>query len=205
MQGDKIYICWSLLFACFLMAIIGCATTETLQFGERKIIETSGKKPNWVVHILKPDKGKIYFTGSRTRGVTFEDSRTDARMMAIAQVSDQAKTEFKHRYERARTEEGLPADDEDIGFVLNDGIIAVSEVVVSGVREEDAYYEKYKEKTATGISYFYDLYMLVSMPDENFERAQIETVNKLQKKAREKKNEKAERLLERMRREIKAE
>jgi len=188
-----------------ILLLVSCATPEILKFGERKVIDTSGKKPDWVVHIPKPSNGKIYFSGSRTRGVTFEDSRTDARMSAIAQISDQAKTEFRHYYERARTEEGLPMDDKDIGFVLNDGMIAVSEVVVSGVREEDTYYEKYQEKTATGISYFFDFYMLVSVPEENFERAQIETISKLQKKAREKKNEKAEKLLERMRKEIREE
>jgi len=185
-----------------MFLLFGCASgmNETQQGGREIIEKLPQKKPDWVVKVPPAKNGRFYVVGTRTRSVTMEDARYDAYQMALRNAAVLAQDKIRSVFERARTEMGIPEDDKDIGFVLNDAMRAVSEVKIENAKEEDAYYEKYKERVKSGISYFYDFYVLVSVPSESIDRAAFSSIERIQK--RKDLNEKAEKLLEEMRKSI---
>ena len=190
-----------LYFTTLLFILLGCAHSTTAVKGLREVIERMPeKKPGWIVHLPSPKNGRVYVIGTRTRGTTMEDARYDAYQMALRNAAVLAQDKIKSIFERARTEMGIPEDDKDIGFVLNDMMRAVSKVKIEGAKEEDAYYEKYKEMTKSGISYFYDFYVLVSVPSESIDRAAFSAIEREQR--REDLNQRAAKLLEEMRKNI---
>ncbi len=188
------------------LVFISCAGAKVKkEIGEREIVERSDdKKPEWILKkVPKPKEGKIFFRGSRTRAVAYEDGMTDARMDAIKGISQMAQTEMFATYERARKELGIHQDDKDVGRVINDGMIAFSETIVKGIVEEEVYWEKYKEYEGGKVGYFYDVFMLVSISESDFRSAAESIIENQLKKAREEKNKKAEDFLNQMREEIK--
>jgi len=178
-----------------------CASAPKVA-GEREIIDRSEHRPDWYTKVPKPKDGKLYFRGARTRALTYEDGLTDARMDAMRQVGEKIQTIVHTSYEKARVEYGIPQDDKDAGRDLEDGLIAQAKAAVTGVQEEDAYWEKYKEISAGGVSYFYDVAILMSLTQQDFERSLANTLNGALEKKREAKNKKAEKVLERMRQDI---
>lgn len=187
------------------MCVLSCAGAQVKkEVGEREIVEKSDdKKPEWVLKkVPKSREGKIFFRGSRTRAVAYEDGVTDSRMDAIKGISQMAQTEMSALYEKARKELGIPADDKDVGRVINDGMIAFSQTIVKGIVEEEIYWEKYKEYEGDRVGYFYDVYILVSISERDFRAAAESIVESQLKKAREEKNRKAEEFLNQMREEI---
>lgn len=195
--------CLKLLFAFAVVSTFfyACASAPKVA-GEREIIDRSGDRPDWYTKIPKSKDGRIYFRGVRTRALTYEDGLTDARMDAMRQVGEKIQTIVHTSYEKARVEYGIPQDDKDAGRDLEDGLIAQAKAAVTGVQEEDAYWEKYKELTGGGVSYFYDVAVLMSLSKEDFERSLANTLSGALEKKREAKNKKAEKLLERMRQDI---
>jgi len=194
----------NILLVCCSISIIllfACAGPQVKSEGEREVVERSDDaKPKWVTKkVPKPEAGKIFFRGARTRSTTYEDGMTDARMDAIKGIAQMAQTELYSDYEKARAEFGAPKDDKDIGTVIKEGINAFSETVVNGVIEEDTYYEKYKEYASGKVSYFYDVYLLVSISDKAFKDAANSILEKQKEKARAEKNTKAEDFLDKMR------
>ncbi|HEY4715725.1 MAG TPA: hypothetical protein VII00_01315 [bacterium] len=195
------------LFKIFLgIAIItsfawGCAATKKA-IGEREVIDKSGDRPDWYTKIPKLKDGKLFFRGSRTRALAYEDGLTDARMDAMRQVGEKIQTIVHTSYEKARVEYGIPQDDKDAGRDLEDGIIAQAKAAVTGVQEEDAFWEKYKEIGGSGISYFYDVAVLMSLTQQDFERSLANTLSGALEKKREAKNKKAEEVLNRMRQDV---
>ncbi len=188
-------------FTILLFILLGCAPSTIAIKGQREIIERMpDKKPGWIVNLPSSKNGRVYVVGTRTRGATMEDARYDAYQMALRNAAVLAQNKIKSIFERARTEMGIPEDDKDIGFVLNDVMRAISEVKIEGAKEEDAYYEKYKEQTKSGISYFYDFYVLVSVPSESIDRAAFSAIEREQR--RENLNQRAAKLLEEMRKNI---
>jgi len=190
-----------IFYAIFMgIFVIKCAPSVAKRPGEREFVERNKERPKWVITPPKEDKEKIWNVGTRTKAVMLENGITDARMDGIGKIADAVKIEFRREYERARVEKGLPENDADIGWVVNDGIMAISQVVVSGVREVDFYWEKYKVYNADGsVSYFYDVWVLVEIPKTEFKKALNEVFERLKRKARENLNQKAEELIERMR------
>jgi hypothetical protein len=191
-------------FAVSLITIIlSCGASQIKREGEREIVETSKNRPKWVVNPPKEEKGLMFAVGVRTKAADLDGANTDSRMTAIGKISDQVGMEFKRFYERARKEKGLPTGSGDIGWIVNDAISVMSQIMVSGVKEEDYYWEKYKEYNSTGgVGYFYDFWTLVSVTKEDFKRAANLAVEDVKKKASSQKNKEAEEVLELMRKEF---
>jgi hypothetical protein len=190
----------------FMLAVIAgifysCASAPKAM-GDREIVDRSGDRPDWYTKIPKAKDGKLFFRGVRTRALTYEDGLTDARMDAMRQVGEKIQTIVHTSYEKARVEYGIPQDDKDAGRDLEDGLIAQAKAAVTGAQEEDAFWEKYKELGGGGVSYFYDVAILMSLSQQDFERSLANTLNGALEKKREAKNKKAEKLLDRMRQDI---
>jgi hypothetical protein len=112
------------------------------------------------------------------------------------------KTEANVDYERARVEYGIPKDDKDVGSVVRDAFIALSDAIVQGVKEVKSCVERYEEVTHEGVRYFFNVYTLVSISEEDYKRIAERVFEKEKEKARAMKNKKAEEFLDKMRGEI---
>lgn len=190
-----------LIFVAITGFFYACASAPKV-VGDREIIDRSGDRPDWYTKIPKAKDGKLFFRGARTRALTYEDGLTDARMDAMRQIGERIQTIVHTSYEKARVEYGIPQDDKDAGRDLEDGLIAQAKAAVTGAQEEDAYWEKYKEISGGGVSYFYDVAILMSLSQQDFERSLANTLSGALEKKREAKNKKAEQVLERMRQDI---
>lgn len=183
---------------------IGCASAPPAPTaGQRTVIKKSGNMPDWVITPPKEKNGNIYFMGYRTRAIDYEDGVTDARMDAMRKVAEMVQTVVHTSYEKARTEYGIPKNDQDAGRDLEDGIIAQAKAAVTGAQQTSGWYEEYTETDTGRISYFYDVAVLMKLSKSNFEKSLDNTFQSAEQKAKNAKNQKAANVLKRMRQDIK--
>ncbi|HEA47144.1 MAG TPA: hypothetical protein ENH97_01895 [bacterium] len=177
--------------------IVGCA--KRLPIGHQKVVETSGSRPNWITVIPKAKKGMMFFRGIKTRAPNLDGGLTDSRMHAARQVAEMVETKANVDYENARLEYGIPMDDKDIGTVIRDGLIMLSDAMIQGVKEKELYYEKVEEVVPEGVTYFYNCYILMTISEQDYRRIASQVINRQKAKARAMKNKKAEEFLDKMR------
>ena len=187
-----------------MVAVLGlvfsCAAKKPI--GTQTLIQKKGECGDWIYSIPKTKDGIAYFRGAKTGAVSEEGGLNDARMHAAQQVAEMVKTEANVDYERARVEYGIPKDDKDIGSVVRDAFIALSDAIVQGVKEVKSCVEKYEEITHEGVRYFFNVYTLVSISEDDYKRIAARVFEKEMEKARAMKNEKAEKFLDKMREEV---
>jgi len=180
--------------------LFSCAPKKPI--GTQTLISKKGDCGDWIYNIPKTKDGIAYFRGAKTGAVSEEGGLNDARMHAAQQVAEMVKTEANVDYERARVEYGIPKDDKDIGSVVRDAFIALSDAIVQGIKEVKSCVEKYEEITHEGVRYFYNVYTLVSISEEDYKRIAARVFEKEMEKARAMKNRKAEEFLDKMREEV---
>ncbi|MBU4129013.1 hypothetical protein KJ582_02745, partial [bacterium] len=145
--------------------IVGCAKRPPI--GTQKVVETSGSRPDWITVIPTAKKGMMFFRGIKTRAPNLDGGLTDSRMHAARQVAEMVETKAHVDYENARLEYGIPRDDKDVGTVIRDGLIMLSEAMVQGVKEKEIYYEKVSEVVPEGVTYFYSCYILMTISEQD--------------------------------------
>jgi hypothetical protein len=187
-----------------MVAVLGlmfsCAAKKPI--GTQTLISKKGDCGDWIYNIPKTKDGIAFFRGAKTGAVSEEGGLNDARMHAAQQVAEMVKTEANVDYERARVEYGIPKEDEDVGSVVRDAFIALSDAIVQGVKEVKSCVERYEEVTHEGVRYFFNVYTLVSISEEDYKRIAARVLEKEKEKARERNNKKAEEFLDKMRGEI---
>jgi hypothetical protein len=177
--------------------LVGCP--QRAPIGRETRVETSGSRADWITVIPKAAKGMMYFRGMKTRAVSLDGGLTDARMHAARQVAEMVETKANVDYENARVEYGIPQDDQDVGSVIRDGLIMLSEAMLQGVKEKELYYEKIEKIAPEGVTYFYNCYVLVTISEEDYRRIAFQVIDQQKAQARAMKNKKAEDFLDKMR------
>ncbi len=125
-----------------------------------------------------------------------EGAATDARMNAAAAILEQLTREFQATYERARVERGIG---DEPGLIIRDGLRVIVETQLSGLREEDFFWEHFEELTPRGVWRGYNYYVLMSVPEIEIERARNGAYEQMRLRAREENNRQAEEFIEYMR------
>lgn len=173
--------------------------------GSERIVESSrSSKPEWVMKKVEHSKGRMMFVGARTEAISFEDARTDARMDAVKAIAQLARNEMYADYERARNEMGIPEDNSDVGRVIREAVIAFSETVVKGAKEEEFYWERIEKRLCNPdrLKYYYNFWILLSIPESEFDNAKLGIIEKQIKEAKERNNREALEFLERVREKV---
>ena len=186
-----------ILFLVSVGLIVGCAGRPRI--GTQKVVERSGSRPDWITKIPKAKKGMMFFRGIKTRAPNLDGGLTDSRMHAARQVAEMVETKANVDYENARLEYGVPRDDKDIGTVIRDGLIMLSDAMIQGVKEKELYYEKVEEVVPEGVTYFYSCYILMTISEQDYRRIASQVIDRQKAKARAMKNKKAEEFLDKMR------
>lgn len=178
--------------------IVGCAGKPAI--GTQKVVDKSqSSRPKWITEIPKTKKKMMFFRGIKTRATNLDGGLTDARMHASRQVAEMIQTKANIDYENARLEYGIPRDDRDVGTVIRDGLIMLSDAMIQGVKEKELYYEKLEVVTAEGVTYFYNCFVLMTISEDDYRRIAAQVIDRQKAKARAMKNKKAEEFLDKMR------
>jgi hypothetical protein len=177
--------------------MLSCSSNKPVG-SETVVEENPSSKPDWVTQIPESEDGLHFFRGFKTNSLSLEDGLTDARQHAIGQVISMISADGMEDYNKARVEMGIPESREDVGTVIKDGLRILSRNVARGVKEIESYYEKVERVTHTGVRYFYNVYILVKYPEEEYRRALAETLNEQKKAARAQSNKAAEEFIDQM-------
>jgi hypothetical protein len=133
--------------------ISGCASTKR---------KPATKKPPWVTGEL----GKCEFRGIATGKRTREGAEHDAFGNGVRKIMESIGIRVASEYESKRREKGDLFEIE-----VKSRLRAKSRAVLSGVRLKETYWVE-KEELIEGIKkYFYDAWVLVGIPEEEYEKA----------------------------------
>lgn len=188
----NIHVSILLLFAGFTLLISGCSLGKSV-IGKEKVVETSGKKSKWVTSedLSFTEKDKMFFRGHVGNvydlSLGRRQAEADAQKHITEKIAKIVETEFT-AYGR-----GANMSKDDIGKFAADGIAWVSEkVVISGSEPVKQYWEKIEATTEGGVKYLYNIYVLVQLSVDDYNRARDRAINGLAEKARIENNKKAE-------------
>ena len=143
----------SLYIFILLFLLSGCASV---------IRKPGAKKPSWVTGELSKYEFRGIATGKRTR----EGAEHDAFSNGVRKIMESIGIRVASEYESKRKERGDLFEIE-----VKSRLRAKSRAVLSGVRLKKTHWIE-KEEIIEGVKkYFYDAWVLVGIPEEEYERA----------------------------------
>lgn len=189
--------CLAALSAC--SSVVAPPTT----YGERHLVETSGGgRPLWIDNARayqKEHKDRFYFVGLATKEPDYELARSNAYADALKNVARGIKSTVHNLYVSASTEDkGAQSDyTRDVEKSVEDGTLQTALGIISGASVDQYYWKKYwvQEEPGSPVIYFRNVYALVSMTKEDYQRTLYDTLNK---KASEVKDPRARHVIKEM-------
>ena len=174
-----------------MILIVGCAPSKPRP-GEvaPKPEEVSGPKPGWVTddraswtdeEKVGDSKEPIYVFKVLLRDeadlqLAFDGLDGEAYTAMINAVKNRAGQEFDEAIK------GSPAKAETIGKVRQRVVNSAGEAKFAGLRQRNHYWEKWKRyETGNRVSYFYNLWALYLVPEEEYQMAKDRAWNETAK------------------------
>lgn len=192
-----------ILFFVFLAMLTGCASNHKAAFRE-DVLETSesSSKPEWVFNTFREAENGFEFSGGVTDVADYALGVSEARAEAIK--NGIISIQIKVGAEFSKFAEGSNMAPDMIGKWVSDGIAFLSNsLYVSGIRQQQIFYEKVLYNTE--YRPHYNIWALCTISSADYQKAKIDAAQRLVNKYRQEKNEqakeKAEQLLDRLRRE----
>ena len=171
------------VFSSLLIFLGACSTSHVVTRDDGTVIgEVKETGPTWAVNPGKWEarhKGERAFVGISTVK-DWEIARTDAKFNALASLSDRVRTDIHHLFVSGVTSDGAGSDEEAQKAIEN-GILAVSQAVVSGAHVDR--YRVFYTKTPAGVSF--TTYALVILSDQAYEKAVADSLDGLRKEVRD--------------------
>ena len=179
------------------MSLSACGS-KLPEMGEQFIVErVPDSAPRWRTRPPVERDGKQFFVGVKTHASSLEAGNTDARQNAVQKVVEYIGGTGMVDYTKARVESGL-TDEGDAGNYVEDGYRFLAESIAQGVREDETYYERVREWNLDGWHYFYNYYVLISIPDDAIVRSAQQAFARQAEEARERNDAKAAAFAERL-------
>lgn len=171
------------IFASILLFLGACSTSHVVTRDDGTVVgEVKETGPAWAVNPGKWEaqhKGERAFVGISTVQDA-EIARTDAKFNALASLSDRVRTDIHHLFVSGVTSDGAGTDEEAQKAIEN-GILAVSQAVVSGAHVDR--YRVFFTKTPAGVSF--TTYALVILSDGEYQKAVADSLEGLKKEVRD--------------------
>ena len=167
-----------------LMLLLGaCSTSHVVTSDDGTVVgEVKETGPAWAVNPGRWEakhKGERAFVGISTVQDA-EIARTDAKFNALASLSDRVRTDIHHLFVSGVTSDGAGSDEEAQKAIEN-GILAVSQAVVSGAHVDR--YRLFYTKTPAGVSF--TTYALVILSDQAYQKAVADSLDGLKKEVKD--------------------
>ncbi len=166
-----------------LLFLGACSTSHVVTSDDGTVVgQVKEVGPSWAVNPGKWEKGhkgQLAFVGMSTVQ-DGEIARTDAKFNALSSLSDRVRTDIHHLFVSGVTSDGAGSDEEAQKAIEN-GIIAVSQAVVSGAHVDR--YRVFYTKTPAGVTF--TTYALVILSDKAYAKAVADSLDGLKKEVRD--------------------
>ena len=182
-----------------LLGAMGCsgaakvAELEEAPVGTEVVVERSdGSRPDWIVQPPEDDDGLKFFSGG-------EEGYTDYAMglrMAKAEAWQELGESVLGIWSSLLQASEVGGKDRIQQYARNFQELAVKEISLSGTEVEERYYEKVAVKTTYGVEYHYNAFVLLSVPEMEYNTAQLRALEQLRDKARRESNTDAEEFID---------
>jgi len=182
------------LLYCIALAatLAGCATVAE-DYGIPHTIKTSGgSRPAWIDNPHEhrsSHKNRLYFVGVSSGTDDYALARADAKANALAQVADQIRNAVHSYFNAARTLDSTHAGDysTETERAIESGTLSVSQAIVTGDRVDRYWWNEYWIRPFPGgeKSFRRDVYVLVFLNRNDYEKTLENTLEALQKQTRD--------------------
>jgi hypothetical protein len=174
-----------------LFAVSGCASVQKppTPYGIEHVVDhAKGDRPVWIDDISKYQKdhsgGRKYFAGIANRSFDMEGGRSDAYANALSGIASGMKNTVHNLYISARTVDATgdaSAYTADLQKAIEDGTLQKAKGVITGASPDLYWWKKYWVQMAPGapVQYYYDVYVLVSMSQSDYDQSVYQTLNKV--------------------------
>ena len=194
----------TLLGLAMLVAVSACGS-RVLRPGEERVVDTSGRKRGWVTAETPSihDDDTWFFRGQAT-GVAdltlgLRQAEADAKKRIVSRIAESVATEYSEYALGANASEG------DKSVFVSDGISWATEALtVSGVAPAKTYWEKVETGRPYGATTSFNTYVLVGLPDADYEMARLRAARAIEARARAAADRRAEEAARQLRRRLEA-
>jgi hypothetical protein len=173
MKGRMILVMSGLLAAAVITT--GCASSvggvgyglAPKKVGKEKIVERSGKRPEWAFeNTMFVKNGILYASGFFSDAPNLGKGLEVATKLAQAKMAESIRMRLKDDFTYAS--EGLSVESTMLERILN---TTTEEMVIRGFFQNRLHYEKKSVRTTAGTEYRYDCFALVEITAENYQAA----------------------------------
>eukprot|EP01047_Picozoa_sp_COSAG01_P016064 COSAG01_NODE_814_length_13398_cov_4.254230_7_plen_208_part_00 len=125
---------------------------------EKTVSQSQPNTPSWIVRRPEADDKNLYFVGDDT-AKNISGVR-DAYQVALSKISFYINAKVDAGYKRIESN----LDNDTANTLKQEMIQNVAQSSIQGAKEKEIYWEKVEKVTATGLSYYYQVYSLVAVP-----------------------------------------
>jgi hypothetical protein len=209
-----------LIFICTMLAILGCSSKpkknmvalpeiqEAYEVNKPILLRTSEEdsRPAWTKNAVSEYGGKVFFSGGFMNGADYSVSircaNAEALKVTIQGISQYIRAEFSEYVQGSNTDSG------NIERYVEDGIATFTKNLhVQGIKQKELYWEEMLNPGAVQSSY--NVWVMLEMDKADYIRAKADVLKNLRDKFVEagqtEAKEKAEKLLEDLKEEIRRE
>lgn len=182
------------------VALVGCASSPTEHVSQtaeqRKVIQNNKAQPAWATDFTKKQEGGKQFVIKMVEKVYRLDVGIEqAKTQAMGEAAQLIGTKIAKIATTAMTGDNSVAD--GVSQSIDSAVHAVSALSMTGIEQADLYWEKIKGEE--GKKDYFNIYILVSMPTSEVDRAKQLFLSKLgENKQLESLKDKVEKAVEEM-------
>ncbi len=151
----------------FLVSLlISCSSTK---IGTRKLVQTSGDKPDWArdSKVFDQTGNKMFFEATLLGRKYLDVARVEADQILRSEIAKKLATVNKERFRKVWS--GNNRDLGNLNELLQEAVdVSTKNIQVTGFNITDIYWEKYEVQREYGVDYLFDVYVRGSIPNSNF-------------------------------------
>lgn len=184
-----------------LMLIVGgCAGSQQRVRGAVRVVETSSSKPDWLEKRSLERGDQLLFVGSVNSVADLSLGEEQAEYQAKKTIASSIRETFQREFSTALTGANRMDGNSRLGQALESALSASTDrVQVRGVLPVERFWERLEMQTEDGVTYGYNVSMLVRMSKQDYERAKNQVLRETAEAEQIKADAAAKDLLERVR------
>jgi hypothetical protein len=209
-----------IILICAILGTTGCSSTpkqnipdlpeslEAYEISKPVIVRTSDEdsRPDWTKRSVSEAQGRLYFTGGFLNGADYSVSircaNAEALKVTIQGISQYIRAEFSSYAQGSNT------DNEGIERYVEDGIATFSKNLhIQGIKQKESYWEQLLYPGM--VQPTYNVWVMLEMNKADYLKAKADVLRNLRDKFAEagqtEAKEKAEKLLEELKEEVRRE
>jgi|GEM_PF-6348601 hypothetical protein len=183
--------------AVFLLSLVVLSCASSSEMGGLKVVEESSKKPDWV----KSDReffekeDMFYFRGMVSDRYDLALAKREAKAEAVKNIAEKIAMRVRDEFRTAT--EGVNVSQEAISQFVSDAVSWITDNLnVFGLTPERVYWRKVRRMEQGEYKYTYDVFVLVSLPKQDYIRSRNMAIRQLMERYRKQGQEDARKTAE---------